>query len=227
MKKFLLLINIFIIFNTYSFANVKDYRNVNSLEYELFRNNQLIGYHNYKFERKNEILTVKSVVEFGISKLGVKLYQYNAKSEEKYKNEIFFKFSAKTVQNKKNKYVNIQLNKGKNELTIDGSSYKGPASKDFIVGTWWNHEITKAEAQISAVSGRVIKQKVTFLGKEQVKIGKKIYNALHFNFMSSDKNLPKEKKLNTDIWYDEKTNLWIKAAFNKMGRWEYRLKKYN
>ena len=227
MKKFLLLINICIIFNTYSFANVKDYRNINSLEYELFRNNQLIGYHNYKFERENEILTVKSVVEFGISKLGLKLYQYNAKSEEKYKNEIFFKFSAKTVQNKKNKYVNIQLKNDKNELIIDGSSYKGPAPKDFIVGTWWNHEITKAKAQISAVSGRVIRQKVTFLGKEQVTIGEKTYNALHFNFMSSDKNLPKEKKLNTDIWYDEKTNLWIKAAFNKLGRWEYRLKKYN
>ncbi len=35
------------------------------------------------------------------------------------------------------------------------------------------------------------------------------------------------EKLNTDIWYDEKTLLWVKAAFDKSGRWEYRLKNYN
>ena len=35
------------------------------------------------------------------------------------------------------------------------------------------------------------------------------------------------KKLNTDVWYDEKTKLWLKASFEKSGRWEYRLKKNN
>ena len=35
------------------------------------------------------------------------------------------------------------------------------------------------------------------------------------------------KKLNTDIWYDEGTLLWLKAAFDKNGYWEYRLKEIN
>ena len=35
----------------------------------------------------------------------------------------------------------------------------------------------------------------------------------------------KDKKLNTDIWYEENTYLWVKAAFDKTGYWEYRLKK--
>ena len=52
----------------------------------------------------------------------------------------------------------------------------------------------------------------------------KTYNALHFNFKSSDESLPDSKKLNTDIWYDKDTFLWLKAAFNKTGYWEYRLK---
>ena len=43
-------------------------------------------------------------------------------------------------------------------LIIDGSSYKGKASNEFIVGTWWNHEIVKAKAQISGISGRIIDQ---------------------------------------------------------------------
>ena len=43
----------------------------------------------------------------------------------------------------------------------------------------------------------------------------KNYKALHFNFSSSDKSLAKDKKLNTDIWYDEKTLNLVKAAFKK------------
>ena len=112
-------------------------------------------------------------------------------------------------------------------MIIDGSSYKGKADKDYIVGTWWNHEIIKIKAQISGISGRIIELTVTFVGKEDIKIGDKIYKTLRFNFKSSDKTLPDSKKLNTDIWYEEKTYLWVKAAFDKTGYWEYRLKKIN
>ena len=121
--------------------------------------------------------------------------------------------------------MNIELDSDNKNLIIDGSSYKGKANKNFIVGTWWNHEIIKAEAQISGISGRIIEQKVTFIGKEEIKIGEKIYKTLHFNFKSSDETLPDSKKLNTDIWYEENTYLWVKAAFDKTGYWEYRLKK--
>ena len=134
--------------------------------------------------------------------------------------------TAKTNQNKKEKYVNINLNTDKKELIIDGSSYKGKAPVDSIVGTWWNHEIVRAKKQISAISGRIIDQTVTFVGKEQITIDSKTYNALHFNFKSSDLSLPDNKKLNTDIWYDENTFLWLKASFDKTGYWEYRLKEY-
>ena len=130
-------------------------------------------------------------------------------------------FNSKTNQNGKEKYVNIKLEN--NELKIDGSSYKGMAPTKYLLGTWWNHSIVKAPAQISAVSGRIIEQKVTFLGKEKLNIDGKIYNALHFNFSSSNKSLSKNKKLNTDVWYDEQTLNWVKASFKKQGKWEYRL----
>ena len=225
MKKIILSIIIFIL-SSNGWAHVEHYSKFNYLEYELFRNNQSIGYHKYDFERSNEILKIKSEVNFKITKLGVDLYKYFAISEEIYKNNEFFKFSSKTNQNKKEKYVNIKLDKQNKSLNIDGSSYKGSASIDTIVGTWWNHEIVKAKAQISAISGRVIQQKVTFIGKEQITINGKTFNTLRFNFKSADESLPKNKKLNTDVWYDEKTYLWVKAAFDKTGYWEYRIKTY-
>ena len=119
------------------------------------------------------------------------------------------------------------MDPGDKSLIIDGSSYKGKANKDYLVGTWWNHEIIKTKAQISGISGRIIDQTVTFLGKKEIKIGDKIYKTLHFNFKSSDETLPDSKKLNTDIWYEEETYLWVKAAFEKTGYWEYRIKKVN
>ena len=227
MKKIILSITIFYLFSFNAISHVGHYKNFEYIEYELFRNNKSIGYHKYDFVRENNILSVKSEVKFKITKLGVDLYKYYAESNEVYKDGKFFKFSSKTNQNKKKKYVNISVNTNSGDLIIDGSSFKGRTPMDSIVGTWWNHEIVKTKQQISAISGRVIEQNVTFVGKEQIKVGNTTYNALHFNFKSSDEALPENKKLNTDIWYDEKSSLWLKAAFDKSGYWEYRLKKHN
>ena len=225
MKKYILSIALIFLLSSNINAHVEHYTKYNLLEYELFRNNKLIGYHIYKFKRSGNDLFIDNEVSFKITKLGVDLYKYYAKGVEKYKNGVFSGFNSKTKQNKKEKYVNIKIDPTDKNLIIDGSSFKGKVDKDIIIGTWWNHEIVQKKAQISAVSGRIIEQKVEFLGKEEVKIGDKTYKTLRFNFSSSDPSLSKDKKLNTDIWYEEGTYLWIKAAFDKTGYWEYRLKK--
>ena len=225
MKKIILSIALFLSLNVQSLSHVNHYAKYNYLEYELFRNNQSIGYHKYDFKRNDDKLTILSEVSFKITKLGVDLYKYFAKSEENYLKGDFKSYYSKTKQNKKDRYVNIEFDPTKNNLIIDGSSYKGEANKEFIVGTWWNHEIVQAKAQISGISGRIIPQTVTFIGKEEVTIGDNVYKTLHFNFKSSDETLPESKKLNTDIWYEEDTYLWVKSSFNKTGYWEYRIKK--
>jgi hypothetical protein len=225
MKNFILSIILFSLFSIKSFGHVEHYANFNYLEYELFRNNKSIGYHKYDFQREGEDLSITSEVSFKITKLGVDLYKYFAKSNENYEKGVFKSYSSKTKQNKKDRYVNIKVDEINNSLIIDGSSYKGKANKEFIVGTWWNHEIIQAKAQISGISGRIIEQTVTFIGKEDLKIGDKVYKTLHFNFKSSNDALPDSKKLNTDIWYEEETFLWVKAGFDKTGYWEYRIKK--
>ncbi len=227
MKKILVSIILYFFLSVNSFSHLQHYSDVKYLEYDLFRNNDLIGSHTYEFSRKNDELSVKSVVNFKITKLGINLYKYFAESTENYQKNKFYSFSSKTIQNKKKKYVNINLNKEKNNLYIDGSSYRGDADINFMVGTWWNHEIVRAKAQISAISGRIIEQKVEFLGKKQIELNGKNYEALHFKFLSSDETLPDNKKLNTDIWYDAKTLIWLKARFVKQGNWEYRLRKLN
>ncbi len=225
MKKYLLSIALIFFLSLNINAHIDHYKKYEYLEYELFRNDKSIGFHKFNFERNGNKLTIISEVSFKITKLGVDLYKYYAKGKEKYENGIFLGFNSETNQNKKKKYVNITIDPTDKGLNIDGSSFKGKVDKDLIIGTWWNHEIVQKKAQISAVSGRIIEQKVEFIGKEDVKIGDKVYKTLKFNFSSSDPSLSKDKKLNTDIWYEEETFLWVKAAFDKTGYWEYRLKK--
>ena len=227
MKKITVAIILYFFLSVNSFGHLEHYSGVKYLEYDLYRNNDLIGSHKYDFVKNGDILTVKSIVNFKITKLGIDLYKYFAESTESYEKGTFKSFNSTTIQNKKKKYVKISSNLEKNKLEIDGSSYKGDANLEYMVGTWWNHEIVKVNAQISAISGRIIEQRVNFLGKEKIEINGKNYEALHFKFLSSDETLPENKKLNTDIWYDANTLIWLKAEFVKQGNWEYRLKKLN
>ena len=202
-------------------AHVQHYKDLNSIEFDIYRNNQFIGKHIFSFKKLDGQLAVESEINFEIKKFGVVLYTYHVEGTEIYEDGKLIKFNSKTNQNGKEKYVNMILKDG--AYTIDGSSYQGKAPVDYLLGTWWNHSIVKAPAQISAVSGRLIKQNVTFLGKEIIKFNDKSFHTLHFNFSSTDKKLAAGKKLNTDVWYDEKTLNWVKASFEKKGKWEYRL----
>ena len=202
-------------------AHVQHYENLNRIEFDIYRNNNHIGKHIFSFRKNDSQLLVDSEINFQIKKFGVVLYKYYVKGTEIYENGQLIKFNSKTDQNNKKKYVNMKLENG--EYIIDGSSYKGKTPVEYVLGTWWNHSIVEAKAQISAVSGRIIEQKVTFIGKETLKINGVTYNSLHFNFSSTDEKLAKNKKLNTDVWYDEKSLNWLKASFNKKGQWVYEL----
>ena len=133
-------------------------------------------------------------------------------------------YKSKTLQNKKEKFVNLNFNKKTEKFDIKGSSYTGVASLKNIIGNWWSHKILQAESQISPISGSIKEQIVIFIGKENISINGKQYETDHFKLTSKDMSLPEDKKLNFDIWLDKKTSVIIKVTYKRMGNWEYRLK---
>ena len=223
MKKYSILVFIILFFTiNLASSHVSHYKKVKFLKYGLFFNNKLIGNHVFNFKQEGDLFYVNSKGNFKIDKLGVVLMDYKTESEEVYKNDQLIKYSSKTLQNNKEKFAKVILNK-KNKLYVEGSSYKGETENTSMIGSWWNHEIVKISKQISPISGRINRQKVKFLGKKNISINGKNYNALHFHFLSDDDKPPKKKKLNMHVWYDSKKLLWIKASYDKIGRWEYRL----
>ena len=171
-------------------------------------------------------MTVKNYTKFKVKLLGVTVFSVLSESIEKYENDKLFFFQSNTFQNDKEKFVNLKYYESSKKFIINGSSYKGEASLDCIIGNWWNHKIFKASKQIRPLSGSIKEQIVTFIGKEKININKKEYLAEHFKLKSKDENLPEDKKLNFDIWYNPENNLIIKVSYSKMGNWEYRLKNF-
>jgi len=229
MKKFLTIIVLCFSLFFYNFvsSHVDHYKNLKYLEYELFLNDELIGSHIYNFSKKGDLLYVNTEGQFKVSKLGLDLMKYQTNTEEIYKNGQLLEFKSKTIQNNKKKYVNLKLNNNENMFEVDASSFKGKTDSSLIIGSWWNHEIIKKNKQISAVSGRIIPQKVRFLGKKKIKLNDQEYNSLHLHFFSDDNKAMQKKKINLNVWYDSETLICLKMSYDKLGHWEYRLKEHS
>lgn len=225
MKKIFYILLIFF-FNSHVQSHSSHYDGIVRIEMEVFRNNEIIGYSNYFFEHENDFMTVKNYTQFKVKLLGATIFSLSSEAIEKFKKDKLIYFKSNTSQNNKEKYVNLALDESKNKFIIDGSSYKGEANVDCIIGSWWNHKILKATEQISPLSGSIKEQMVTYVGEENIELYGKTYLTSHYKLKSKDENLPDNKKLNFDIWLDKKNNLILKVKYKRMGEWEYRLKSF-
>ena len=202
------------------------YSKFNKIEMEILKDGEVIGYNYYFFKKnKNETL-VTNQIKFTVKIFGATVFEIEGYGEEKYIKDKLISFNSKTRQNKKEKFVNLKLNEERNEFEIKGSSYSGKASTDNVVGNWWSHKILQSNSQISPISGSIKKQVVTFIGKEKLELYGTSYDVEHFKLTSKDMSMPKDKRLNFDIWFDKKNALILKVTYSRMGNWEYRVKNF-
>lgn len=224
MRKFIVTLFL-ILYPSISIAHMAHYNKYNKLEMEIFRNGELIGYNYYFFKRKGDQTLVTNQIKFSVKLLGAVIFQVESYGEEKYLKDQLISYNSKTLQNNKEKFVNLLFNSNTKKFEIKGSSFNGETSIDSIVGNWWNHKILQADSQISPISGSIKKQAVTFIGKKKIDLYGKIYQVDHFTLKSKDMSIPKDKRLDFNIWYDKKNSTILKVSYSRMGDWEYRLKK--
>ena len=224
MRKFIVTLFL-ILYPSISIAHMAHYNKYNKLEMEIFRNGELIGYNYYFFNRKGDQTLVTNQIKFSVKLLGAVIFQVESYGEEKYLKDQLISYNSKTLQNNKEKFVNLLFNNNTKKFEIKASSFNGETSIDSIVGNWWNHKILQADSQISPISGSIKKQVVTFIGKKKIDLYGKIYQVDHFTLKSKDMSIPKDKRLDFNIWYDQKNSTILKVSYSRMGDWEYRLKK--
>ena len=222
MKKIFVLI--IILFSSNVMAHMDHYKKYNKIEMDIFRNGELIGYNFYFFTRKGNETIVTNQIKFSVKVLGATIFQVEGYGEEKYLKDQLISYESKTLQNDKEKFVNLVFDKDKNKFNIKGSSYSGDASIDNVIGNWWSHKILQAESQISPISGSIKEQVVTFVRSEKIEQNGQIYEVDHFRLNSKDMSLPKDKRLDFNIWFDKKNSMIVRVSYSRMGNWEYRLK---
>ena len=208
------------------FAHSSHIKSLSKIEMEVLRNDKVIGFSNYYFEHKKDLMIVKNETNFLVEMAGIKIFSIKGNSEEIYKNEKLISFKSSTLQNKKRKFVKLFFDENKNLFIIDGSSFKGETGTDNVIGNWWNSKILQSESQISPLSGSVKEQIVKLVGKDEMILNGKKYKLFKFNLKSSNEEMPKDKKLDFNIWLEPNEGIIFKVQYNRLGNWEYKIKNF-
>ena len=225
MRKFLVIL--LVLSPLFLQAHTDHYKNYTNIEMEIFKDDEKIGESIFTFKKEENKFIVKNRTNFNVKLLGVTVFSINSSGTEEYIGDQLISFNSETFQNDKRKYVNLIFDEKKEKFIIDGSSYKGEADKENIIGNWWNHRLLQSDTQISPLSGSIKKQSVEFLKKEKIRLYENEINVEKFRLKSIDENLPKDKRLDFEIWYDKKRAMIVKIRYKRLGTWEYRLKKVN
>ena len=208
------------------FAHSSHIKSLSKIEMEVLRNDKVIGFSNYYFEHKKDLMIVKNETNFLVEMAGIKIFSIKGNSEEIYKNEKLISFKSSTLQNKKRKFVKLIFDENKNLFIIDGSSFKGETGTDNVIGNWWNSKILQSKSQISPLSGSVKEQIVKLVGKDEMILNGKKYKLFKFNLKSSNEEIPKDKKLDFNIWLEPNKGIIFKVQYNRLGNWEYKIKNF-
>ena len=216
-----------ILFKINAHAHTDHYKNIKSIEMEIFKDNKYIGFSKFFFNKTQKKFEVTNTTNFEVKLMGITVFSVISEGLEIYENDQLIYFKSDTVQNDKKKFVEVFLDEENRNFKINGSSYKGTGNLENIIGNWWNHRLLQSDTQISPLSGSIKKQSVEFLKKEKIRLYENEINVEKFRLKSTDESLPKDKRLDFEIWYDKKRAMIVKIRYKRLGTWEYRLKKVN
>jgi len=223
MLRLLIFLVSYILFPTIANTHVQHYKNLQRIEFDIYRNNDLVGYHKVNVKKKGdntkEIIT-DILIEVKI--LGIKVHTYKSYGVETYKNEKLIEFKSKTQDGSDNDYCNIKkISDGK--YSFDGMTenkkYIYELTEKFYPALWWNHESLLNNNYVLGQGCRNLKTQITFLKKETKKINEKNEVVNFYNI--------KGDNLDINIGYTEKDLKWVDMKFTLKGEWEYKLKNLN
>ena len=217
------LVFIFIIFYSLNLnAHIDHNKNLNKIEFDIYRNNEKVGYHKVTFSNKNGFKEVSTDVYFDIKLLGVSIYKYHSLGKEIYKDHKLIEFKSTTKDGNDKDYCNITMSKS-GEYNFDGTTegkfFKYSSKKDFSLGTWWNHEVLINNNFVLGQSCRSTETKITFLNKEEKLINNKKQIVQFFNV--------KGEGIDVKIGFTDNTLQWVSMDFSLKGEWKYQLKNLN
>lgn len=223
MLRLLIFFVIYILFPTAGNSHVQHYKNLQRIEFDIYRNNDLVGFHKVNVKKKGD--NTKEVITdilIEVKILGIKVHTYKSYGVETYKNDELIEFKSKTQDGSDNDYCNIKKISDE-KYSFDGMTenkkYIYELAEKFYPALWWNHESLLNNNYVLGQGCRNLKTQITFLKKETKKINEKNEIVNFYNI--------KGDNLDINIGYTEKDLKWVDMKFTLKGDWEYKLKNLN
>jgi hypothetical protein len=178
-------------------------------EFEIFRNNKKIGFHKLSFQNIEDKIVVNTqiemVVKFGI----IPVFKYFHKSKEIWANNQLIEAKTSTRKNARNFEFLAKRNGSKIEIKSRGKVFMVEGNS--LITSYWHQNWFKKKILIDSQHGKERLINVEKKGFEEIKTLNNTIFAQKYRILGRQ-NKPNGKKINTDVWYDEKGRL-VKIKF--------------
>ena len=199
-------------FDIYSFPIPKN----GEVKFDVIRKNNVIGTHEIKFTKNDDVLLVETNIEVEVKVLFISAYKFTHQSTETWINGNFTKIVGHSdFEDEREYFITGQDNN--DSFLASGMDGKLELDKNILPSNFWNADILKQKEIFDTQKGIVRKIDVEDLGYEEIKVNNKNIKCNKFLFNAS--NNPKDKGPFPEytLWYDENDEL-MKFQFTDKGR---------
>ena len=173
-------------------------------EFEIFRNNKKIGFHKVSFQNKEDKIVVNTEIEMIVKFAKIPIFKYFHNSKEIWINNQFIEATTSTKKNSrefefraKREGTQIKIKSRGKEFFVDGNN---------LITSYWHKNWLKKKVLIDSQHGKERLINVEKKDFEQIKTLNNTIFAQRYRILGRQ-NKPNGKKINTDVWYDDKGRL--------------------
>ena len=203
-KIFLFLIYFFSSNNAFCF----NYKPIH--EFEIFQNNKKIGFHKLFFQNIEDRIVVNTEIQTTIKLIGIiPFFKYSHIGKEIWVNNQFFEAKTSTKKNGKEFKFTAKRRGSKIEIKSRGKIFF--VDSNTLITSYWNQNWLKKKVLFDTQHGKKRFISVEKKDFEKIKTSNSTIFAQRYKVTGTQDKL-NGKKIDYDIWYDDKGR-WVKIKF--------------
>tara|TARA_Y100000590_G_scaffold173596_1_gene198516 strand:- start:615 stop:1295 length:681 start_codon:yes stop_codon:yes gene_type:complete len=178
----------------------------NIATFDIIRKNKVIGFHEIKFNKKGENLTVETTINIEVKVLFIPAYKFTHKSKEYWIDEDFIKIDAHTDFEDEREYF-ITGAENEDSFIATGMDGEVTINKSILPSNFWNIKVLDEEKLFDTQKGIIRSINVNKLGNETIEINKTKYNTKKYTLNASSNPKDKGPFPEYTLWYSEENEL--------------------
>ena len=178
-------------------------------EFEIFKNNKKIGFHKLSFQNIEDKIVVNTQIEMTIKFGIIPIFKYFHESKEVWVNDQFLEVKTFTKKNRRKFTFIAKRNGPKIEIKSRGKVFL--VDGDTLITSYWHQNWLKKKNLIDSQHGKKRLINVEKKDFEQIKTSNSVIFAQKYKVTGTQDKL-NGKKIDYDIWYDNKGR-WVKSKF--------------